>query len=225
MAVKGYIKIEQTRPKRLFSKAKYSLHRVKESDEGLDLNEKSLYSAIFEDAIDNVMEVDRLDKSKMSVTTKAIYSSIEKSLRDKGYYGSFLSEPGIVAKLLDSGNMTDEGAKEWAKVEGFKLYLSVVEKDRLKFSDAPEKTPELFNRLLPYAIALGVEKQWAKQFKGIDVSPATDWYVGSYAGFSAGSLASDIGSSFATVVSSNSSVSSSGGSSGGGFGGGGGGSW
>lgn len=123
------------------------------------------------------------------------------------------------------GTLTEEGAKQWALVDGFKLYLSVVEKDRLKFSDAPDKTPERFNALLPYAIALGVEKEWAKQFEGIDLTESTTWYSGNLAAFSAVALASDLGSSFATTVSSNSSVSSSGGSSGGGFGGGGGGSW
>lgn len=121
--------------------------------------------------------------------------------------------------------MTDTGAKQWAKVEGFQLYMSVAEKDRLKFSDAPDKTPERFNKLLPFAVALGVEKDWAKQFEGIDVSQSTNWYVGNMAAFSAVNLASDIGTSFASTVSSNSSVSSSGGSAGGGVGGGGGGSW
>jgi len=78
---------------------------------------------------------------------------------------------------------------------------------------------------LPYAIALGVEKQWSKQFAGIDLTSSTNWYNGNVATFSAVALASDLGGIFASTISSNSSVSSSGGSSGGGFGGGGGGSW
>ncbi len=224
MAVKGYIKIEQTKPKKLFAKAKYALHKLKESA-GLSSEEAQLLNAIFVNATDGKVEVDKLDRSKMATTTAAIYSSTKKSLKAKGFYGSFKSEPNIIEKMLDTGNISDEGAKMWAKIEGFKLYLSVVEKDRLKFSDAPEKTPELFSKMLPYAIALGVEKEWAKQFEGIDISQNTNWYVGSYAAFSAANLTRDLNSSFAPVVSSNSSVSSSGGSSGGGFGGGGGGSW
>lgn len=223
LAVKGYIKIEQTRPKRLFLKAKYSLHKLKEP-KGLTANELSLFNALFDGAID-IVEVDNLNRSTMATTTTQIYDNIKTSLKSKGFYGSFKTEPNIIEKMLDTGNISEEGAKMWAKVEGFKLYLSVVEKDRLQFSDAPDKTPELFSKMLPYAIALGVEKQWAKQFEGIDIQKSADWYSGSYAGLSAMNLADNLSSSFAPVVSSNTSVSSSGGSSGGGFGGGGGGSW
>jgi hypothetical protein len=133
--------------------------------------------------------------------------------------------------LRNPRGMTPAGADEWAKVRGFKLYLSVTEKDRLKFSDAPDKTPERFNKLLPFAVALGVEQEWAKQFEGIDVAPATGWYGGyNPATFSAVYLASALGSDFSHGVANNfspvaSSGSSVGGFSGGGFGGGGGGSW
>lgn len=223
IAVKGYIKIEQTKPKKFFSKAQYSLHKLKEP-KGLSSDETLLLNAIFQDT-KGVVEVNKLNRSTMASTTTQIYGNIKNSLKTKGFYGSFRSEPNIIEKMLDTGNISDEGAKMWAKVEGFKLYLSVVEKDRLKFSDAPEKTPKLFSKMLPYAIALGVEKEWAKQFEGIDIQKAATWYTGSYAGFSAASLTSNLNSSFAPVVSSNTSVSSSGGSSGGGFGGGGGGSW
>ncbi len=226
MAVKGYLKIEQTQKKAFLKKAKYTLIKLKES-KGLDTNEQLLFDAIFASAKDNKMEVDQLSKSSMSTTIYKIHGNTKSELQKKGFYARIASEPNILEKMLDAGNITDEGAKIWAKVDGFKLYLSVVEKDRMKFHDAPERTPELFSKYLPYAVALGVEKEWAKQFEGIDIAKATNWYAGSYAGFSAMNLANDLGNSFAPVVSSNSSVSSSGGggSSGGGFGGGGGGSW
>jgi uncharacterized protein (TIGR04222 family) len=134
---------------------------------------------------------------------------------------------GIVAIVLAlrRTRLTSSGVNQWAEVEGFKLFLSVTEKDRLKFSDAPERTPELFNKLLPYAVALKVEEQWAKQFAGIDVAPAAGWYAGTYA-FSAASLSDDLSGGFSAAVAGAATVSSSGGgSSGGGFGGGGGGSW
>ena len=50
------------------------------------------------------------------------------------------------------------------KIEGFKLFLSVTEKDRLNLLNPPEQTPELFEKYLPYALALGVEQAWAEQF-------------------------------------------------------------
>lgn len=110
--------------------------------------------------------------------------------------------------------------------EGFKLFLSVTDKERFDFHNAPEKSPELFMQYLPYAVALGVEEKWAKVFEGITI-PQPDWYDGgNIAAFSATSLTNDLGA-FSTALSTNSGVSGSsgGGSSGGGGGGGGGGSW
>lgn len=93
-----------------------------------------------------------------------------------------------------------------------------------------------FEKLLPYAVAFGVEKIWAKRFADIDMKQP-EWYEG-YSGYSYSStnFVRSLDSSFdrvnkaATPVSSTSSSSGfssgfSGGSSGGGGGGGGGGSW
>ncbi|MEM6586682.1 MAG: DUF2207 domain-containing protein, partial [Pseudomonadota bacterium] len=51
---------------------------------------------------------------------------------------------------------TPEGQALMDEIEGFRLYLSVAEKDRLNMIDAPDFSLELFERFLPYAIALGV---------------------------------------------------------------------
>jgi uncharacterized membrane protein len=111
-------------------------------------------------------------------------------------------------------------------LEGFKLFLSVTDKERFNFHNAPEKSPELFMAYLPYAIALGVEEKWAKVFEDITI-PQPDWYDGGNIGaFSASALTSDIGAFSASFsASSGTSGSSGGGSSSGGGGGGGGGSW
>jgi uncharacterized membrane protein len=38
----------------------------------------------------------------------------------------------------------------------------------------PEKTPELLERYLPYALALGVQQEWAEQFRdAVDQSAAS----------------------------------------------------
>ena len=147
---------------------------------------------------------------------------------------------GIFYHLLPSRTMKGVAANEHAK--GLKLYLSVAEKDRLKMlqspdapyiarTNAPAQTVELFEKLLPYAIALQVEKQWAKKFENIYASPP-DWYVGNYAAFNAGYLVGSLGSGFNSAMVSSftppHSASGSGfggGFSGGGGGGGGGGGW
>ncbi len=127
---------------------------------------------------------------------------------------------------------TKKGVITREKILGLKLYMETAEKDRINFHNAPEKNPETFEKLLPYAMALGVEKKWAKQFEDIyDGKP--DWYEGDGA-FRPSLLANDLKSfsrSTESAMTSRPSSASSGGSgfsgggSGGGFGGGGGGSW
>lgn len=128
---------------------------------------------------------------------------------------------------------TKKGAEMKEYILGLKDYMNVAEKDRLEFHNAPEKNPERFELLLPFAVALGVEKQWAKQFEGI-YNTQPSWYHDSTgAGFNAVLLSnsiSDFSSSMQSAVSSVTTASSggsgfSGGGVGGGGGGGGGGSW
>jgi uncharacterized membrane protein len=125
---------------------------------------------------------------------------------------------------------TQKGVIAKEHIEGFKLFLSVTEKDRLKFHNAPEKKPELFEKCLPYAMVLKVEQQWAGQFKDIYTKPP-DWYSGNWTTFNVVAFSSRMSSFSATANSSLTVAPSkggsgfSGGSSGGGFGGGGGGSW
>jgi uncharacterized membrane protein len=134
---------------------------------------------------------------------------------------------------------TPVGRRLMDQVEGFKLYLSVAEKERLNLLNPPERSPELFEKYLPYALALDVEVQWTEQFAqvlaqageaGRAYSPT--WYSGgSWDTFGSGSFTSDLGRSFSDAISSSSSPPGSdsgfggGGGSGGGGGGGGGGDW
>jgi len=120
------------------------------------------------------------------------------------------------------------------EIEGFKLYLSVAEKDRLNFIHPPEETPELFERFLPYALALGVENQWGERFADILIQAnyAPQWYHGHHWNhIHPAAFASDLGSGMQSEISSASTAPGSssgmggGGSSGGGGGGGGGGGW
>ena len=67
---------------------------------------------------------------------------------------------------------TASGVRALAKVRGFQDFLGKVEKDRI---ERLEQTPELFEKYLPYAMALGVERRWAQAFGGITV-PAPRWY-------------------------------------------------
>ena len=133
---------------------------------------------------------------------------------------------------------TVRGRKVLDRIEGFKLYLSVAEKQGLDMRNPPEKTPQLFEKFLPYALALDVENQWSEQFadvlaragQGTDYAPS--WYTGgNWHRLGAAGMANSLGSSFSSAISASSSPPGSssggggGGSSGGGGGGGGGGGW
>jgi hypothetical protein len=113
---------------------------------------------------------------------------------------------------------TIAGARTFEKVLGFEQFLGRVESDRI---ERIEKTPELFEKYLPYAMALHVEKKWVQAFAGIAMQPPR-WYQGPYeSGFQPYFLVNDLNmmSSQAWSVMASSPRSSSGGS---GFGGGGG---
>jgi hypothetical protein len=175
-------------------------------------------------------------------------------------------DPGLIilALALTAGSMalliwlshvyTPEGRTLQDDIDGFELYLKTAETDRMEIiGTPPTRTPELYEHYLPYAMALGVEKQWSRQFaplferlerEGVSYEPVW-FYGGSFRGDSFGST---VGSSFSSslnsaIISASTSPGSSsgsrsyggsgggrsggssGGSSGGGGGGGGGGGW
>ena len=139
--------------------------------------------------------------------------------------------------LLKAPTLT--GRKIMDQIEGFKLYLSVAEKERLNLLNPPEKTPALFEKYLPFALALDVENAWSEQFAEVLARAGTEtqpyspvWYSGSsWDSFHTSRFTNSLGSSFAGAISSSSSPpgsssgSGGGGSSGGGGGGGGGSGW
>ncbi len=134
---------------------------------------------------------------------------------------------------------TREGRAVMDRIAGFKRYLSITEEERLESMHPPERTPALFERYLPHAIALGVENQWAAGFAAVLAAAAAAgqahtmaWYSGHSDPWSdPDGFADRMGSSLASTVASastapgSSSGSGGGGSSGGGGGGGGGGGW
>lgn len=122
-------------------------------------------------------------------------------------------------------------------IDGFRMYLATAERDALGTAHPPHKTPELFEKYLPYALAMDVENEWAEQFSDVLAEAGqaagcqSTWFVSaSLTAGAASAVASSLGSSFAGALSSastspRSSGSGGGGSSGGGGGGGGGGGW
>jgi hypothetical protein len=72
---------------------------------------------------------------------------------------------------------TTKGARTLEGILGFREFLHRVESDRFKRMIT---SPEMFERFLPFAMALGVEDKWARAFEDIYREPP-DWYVGRHA--------------------------------------------
>ncbi|MGI9249553.1 MAG: DUF2207 domain-containing protein [Woeseiaceae bacterium] len=134
---------------------------------------------------------------------------------------------------------TARGRKVLDEMLGFKDFLEIAEKDELNLRNPPEKTPELFEAFLPFALALGVDQEWSERFatvlaairdkNGREYQPS--WYNGSWNSSNLSKTTSKLSSSLGSAISSSvsppgsSSGGGGGGSSGGGGGGGGGGGW
>lgn len=134
---------------------------------------------------------------------------------------------------------TRAGRRLLDELEGFRQFLEVAEREEMNFRNPPEKTPELFERFLPYALALGVEQHWMERFAGLFVRLEEHgehyrpvWYHGPHWQLqNLGNFSNSLGASLGSALSSSSTApgsssgSGGGGSSGGGGGGGGGGGW
>jgi len=222
LAVNGYLKIERTAGTGILNRKDYQFTLLKPADSSLSIPETDFVLALF--AGQTTVLLKTVDVKKIQAAIAKIKLYLTSELVRLGYIDSSQS-------IISSKNLTEDGAAEWAKVEGFKLFLSVTEKDRLAFHDAPEKSPSQFSHFLPAAIALGVDKQWAGQFANLDVSGQMSWYVDpAHAQFNSLLLVSELNSGFgkamaATMTPQSSGSYSGGGFSGGGGGGGGGGSW
>jgi hypothetical protein len=145
---------------------------------------------------------------------------------------------------------TIQGRKLMDQIEGFRMYMETAEKNRLNYVDKgePAMTVTRFESILPFAIALGVEKPWSERFEadlmrnavedatGSSYSP--HWYRGG--SWSTSGSSGDFSKSFSSIatgmsaamIAAQPSTSSGsgfsgggGGGSGGGGGGGGGGGW
>ena len=144
---------------------------------------------------------------------------------------------GIISGLIVCGfglvmpARTQTGARALEGILGFEDFLAHVESDRF---NRMIKTPEMFEKFLPFAMALGVEKNWSRAFQGIYTQPP-QWYQGGSFGpgfypyafaNNLSSMSSMAGTAMASAPRSSGGSAFGGGGgggfSGGGFGGGGG---
>lgn len=157
--------------------------------------------------------------------------------------GSFFAGLAILFAAKTMPARSAQGVEMRDYLRGLKMYMQLAEADRIQYLQSPkgvrqwgdpakpETKIKLFEKLLPYAMIFGIEKDWAKEFQDIYSEPP-DWYHGNWTAFNTVFLVSSINSfttvsatSFSAPSSSSSSGFGGGGFSGGGGGGGGGGGW
>ncbi|HUG97638.1 MAG TPA: DUF2207 domain-containing protein [Gammaproteobacteria bacterium] len=261
LAVKGYLSIEE-------ADGKYTL-RVGKSQHPLAAGEKALLDALFAADRYVEMEKSNhavLRRAKLAhrkslrrdyqkryfftnsmLLAPSIVAAIALALAIN-MLGAFTPAVAAVFIVLAAAHVlfyhllpapTALGRRLMDKLEGFRMYLEVAEKDELNLRNPPARTPELFERYLPFALALGVEQRWAEKFAAVFAGLAAAdgsgyqlrWYGGDFNPRQLGHFTAGVGASLNAAISSastppgSSSGGGGGGSSGGGGGGGGGGGW
>ncbi|OGG35305.1 hypothetical protein A2363_02735 [Candidatus Gottesmanbacteria bacterium RIFOXYB1_FULL_47_11] len=242
LARRGYIKIVER------SKDKFSFTKMKEwkGDGGLQPFEQELLTGLIGDK-----ETVKFEDTELAVTAKKVSDQVYTSLVADGFFPknpqnvrnlfyviaalAFITMnlpltiiAGIFGRHMPRKTLF--GAQSAAIAASLKNFLGSQEK-HLAFQ---AKNQMFFEKLLPYAVAFGVEDIWAKRFADIPMTPP-DWYQTRGTTFNsvvfAKSIGKSYGSGFTAGASHQSSTgfrsgfSSGGGFSGGGGGGGGGGSW
>lgn len=238
LAQRGYLTIEET------DKKDFTLHFTDKSKKGNTLLpfEQKLLDGIFKSGNDA-----RLKDTKLYTEIADIKDTIYKSMVADGFFaknpsstrniyyaigGLALFTMNFVTAFIAfvfGRNMPKKtlfGAEQAKMAKGLKNFLNSQEK-QLNFQGDKQM---LFEKLLPFAVAFGVEKAWAKRFEAFDLKNP-DWYQSSNgSNFNSALFASSMHNSQSSFAASSTPPSSSssgfsGGSSGGGGGGGGGGSW
>lgn len=114
----------------------------------------------------------------------------------------------VFTKIMSA--YTGEGRQIADHIEGFKMYLETAEQKLFEFLTPPEKTLDLFEKYLPYAIALKVENEWAEKFdsimqKALEQGYQPVYYYRSEAlghGFSISQMSRGISSGLSSTVAS-----------------------
>ena len=155
-----------------------------------------------------------------------------------------LAVAAMLFSLSFGWSLTDEGLSLRRYLSGLKMYIGAAEAERLRMLQSPEgaekvkidtadekQLVKLYERVLPYAVLFGQEKEWSAQLGKYyeQVGEQPDWYSGQGA-FNAAAFAAGMNSLSSVASSASDYSSTSGGSTGGGFvggggGGGGGGGW
>lgn len=79
----------------------------------------------------------------------------------------------LFMRLIDP--LTKSGVQYQAELKGFRINMAITEDELMKKEDL---TPEYFEEMLPYAMALNIETKWAKKFDQVSTDYLPSWYLG-----------------------------------------------
>ena len=113
---------------------------------------------------------------------------------------------------------TTAGTRLIEKLRGFREFLERVDGDRLR---RMKIAPDAFEKMLPFAMALGVEKKWGEAFDGLAQEPPRWYHTRHGRPFRPAVFVGDLGRMSTATASTMASQPRSSGSGGSGFGGGG----
>lgn len=260
LAVRGYVRIEEITKGALLKKQDFKLVWTDQDTTNLEEFENLLLVALFgKTSTDKTVKLSQL-KYKFHAHLKKIRDSLYDSMKKEGYFlrrpdkvvqtyriiGAVIAFLGVfffafslawsvgvvgsgIVILLFAKTMpkrTAKGRKHYLRVAGLRNFINVGAYRQELWEKA-----NLFEEVMPHAIALNLTHQWAEAFEKINV-PKPDWFKGTTpfnpAMFSY-SMENFTRATTQTLPATRSAASGSsgfsGGFSGGGFGGGGGGSW
>lgn len=251
MAVLKLLVIKEEAKKVLFIKSEYlefTKTDTQDNYQQLDETEKYIYDLIFKD--NNTVNSNSL-KEVFLRQQLVINNKIKQVAKDRGYLlkkNDKLKRNYLIAAIIfflilsflpaiiliifygKVSNLSEKGEKLHWQIKGFKQYLTVAEKGRHSFYEKEN----IFTKFLPYSIAIGSVKEWAKKMQDIYgeeyINDSLNWYLGASTLSSISkldSITNNINSISHNISSSTGSSSGMGGGgfSGGGSGGGGGGGW
>ena len=148
------------------------------------LHLRRIRGAIFEGLVADGYFGDRPDKMRVVYATKGVLLGLVMAVLGTALGVVTRTAPlrliliGLLAGVVVLGfgwflpARTTVGTQVLTKVLGFREFLGRVEKD---YIERLETSPDLFEKYLPYAMALAVENRWTQAFANITVPPPR-WY-------------------------------------------------
>jgi len=240
LARRGYLTIDERK------KGDYFLIKNKEVDSSLLTYEKSILTKFFGGKDEIRIKDEKLATEVEEIKNEMYKQVVEDKLFDKNPQTTRTKYYVIAGIALFTGNFflaivaflfgrvmprkTIFGTEAKNVAFSLKNFLS-SQKRQLEFQADKQM---MFERLLPFAVAFGVERIWAKRFESLNITQPNWYHSYSSSHFSSYMLVNSLNSSFRSITTAATPTRSStghssgfggGGFSGGGGGGGGGGSW